>query len=116
MREGGRLAASQPCRNRGRVQQGGTRGAGRLRRGVGMERLVWAGLLVTRLVLLGLCCLLPAGVVKAQTIQNPVAVFAALDKVTGRISHLEIQMVQTVQFGALRVTPRVCHTRPPTEA
>ncbi len=22
---------------------------------------------------------------------------------------------ETVQFGALRVTPRVCHTRPPTE-
>lgn len=81
-----------------------------------MERLVWAGLLRTRLVLLGLCCLLPAGVAEAQTIQNPIAAFAALDKVTGRISHLEIQMDQTVQFGALRVTPRVCHTRPPTEA
>jgi hypothetical protein len=52
----------------------------------------------------------------AEKIQNPIAVFAALDKVTGRISHLEIPINQTVQFGALKVTPRVCYTRPPTEA
>jgi hypothetical protein len=51
----------------------------------------------------------------ADKIQNPIAVFAALDKVTGRISHLEIPINQTVQFGALKVTPRVCYTRPPTE-
>src|SRR5690242_11357430 len=38
------------------------------------------------------------------------------DKVTGRISHLEIPMNKTVEFGALKVTPRVCDTRPPTEA
>ena len=53
---------------------------------------------------------------RAETIQNPIAMFAALDKVTGRISHLEIPINQTVQFGALKVTPRVCNTRPPTEA
>jgi hypothetical protein len=52
----------------------------------------------------------------AEIIKNEVAVFAALDKVTGRISHLEIPMNQTVDFGALKVTPRVCDTRPPTEA
>jgi hypothetical protein len=52
----------------------------------------------------------------ADKIQNPIAVFAALDKVTGRISHLEIPINKTVQFGALKVTPRVCYTRPPTEA
>jgi hypothetical protein len=51
----------------------------------------------------------------AEPIQNPIAIFAALDKVTGRISHLEIPINQTVQFGALKVTPRVCNTRPPTE-
>jgi hypothetical protein len=51
----------------------------------------------------------------AEKIQNPIAIFAALDKVTGRISHLEIPMNETVQFGALKVTPRVCNTRPPTE-
>ncbi len=43
------------------------------------------------------------------------AVFAALDKVTGRVSPLEIKMGQTVTFGALKVTARACYTRPPTE-
>ncbi len=57
-----------------------------------------------------------AGSAYAEKVQNPIAVFAALDKVTGRISHLEIPIGQTVQFGALRVTPRICNTRPPTEA
>jgi hypothetical protein len=52
----------------------------------------------------------------AEVIKNPIAVFAALDKVTGRISHLEIPLNQTVEFGALKVTPRVCDSRPPTEA
>jgi hypothetical protein len=55
-------------------------------------------------------------VAHADTVKNPIAVFAALDKVTGRISHLEIPINQTVEFGALKVTPRVCDTRPPTEA
>ncbi|MET0381265.1 MAG: DUF2155 domain-containing protein [Methyloceanibacter sp.] len=48
-------------------------------------------------------------------VKNPIAVFAALDKVTGRISHLEVPINNTVEFGALKVTPRVCDTRPPTE-
>ena len=51
----------------------------------------------------------------AEVVKNPIAVFAALDKVTGRISHLEIPINKTVEFGALKVTPRVCDTRPPTE-
>src|SRR6185295_2580880 len=59
---------------------------------------------------------LGSSIVHADTVKNPIAVFAALDKVTGRISHLEIPMNKTVEFGALKVTPRVCDTRPPTEA
>jgi hypothetical protein len=51
----------------------------------------------------------------AQHIENGKAIFAALDKVTARISRLEVDLGQTVRFGALKVTPRVCHTRPPTE-
>jgi hypothetical protein len=58
---------------------------------------------------------LPGSVAQADVIKNPIAVFAALDKVTGRISHLEIPIGKTVQFGALKVTPRVCDSRPPTE-
>jgi hypothetical protein len=42
-------------------------------------------------------------------------VFAALDKVTARISKLEIKLGDTTRFGALKVTPRACYTRAPTE-
>jgi hypothetical protein len=51
----------------------------------------------------------------AQRIENSVAVFAALDKVTAKISKLEVPLNQTATFGALKVTPRVCYTRAPTE-
>jgi hypothetical protein len=51
----------------------------------------------------------------AQRIENAVAVFAALDKVTAKISKLEVPLNETRTFGALKVTPRVCYTRAPTE-
>ena len=51
----------------------------------------------------------------AQKINNPTAVFAGLDKITGRIISFDVAINETVQFGALQVTPRVCYTRPPTE-
>ena len=43
-----------------------------------------------------------SSLVHAEVVKNPIAVFAALDKVTGRISHLEIPINKTVEFGALR--------------
>ena len=52
---------------------------------------------------------------KAEPIRNPVAVFSGLDKITGRIITFDAWIDETVQFGALRVTPKACHTRPPTE-
>jgi hypothetical protein len=51
----------------------------------------------------------------AQRIENSVAVFAALDKVTAKISRLEVPLNQTGRFGALKITPRACYTRAPTE-
>ena len=51
-----------------------------------------------------------------QKIENTRAVFAGLDKITGRIISFDAGVGETVQFGALRVTARVCYTRPPTEA
>ncbi len=48
-------------------------------------------------------------------IPNQYAVFAGLDKITGRITSFEVAMNETAQFGALQVTPRACYTRPPTE-
>jgi len=51
----------------------------------------------------------------AQKIVNPTAIFAGLDKVTGRIITFDVAINETVRFGALEVTPRACYTRPPTE-
>ena len=51
----------------------------------------------------------------AQQIENQIAVFAALDKVTARISKLEAPLGETVKFGSLKLTPRACHSRNPTE-
>ncbi len=51
----------------------------------------------------------------AERIENGVAVFSALDKVTATIKKLEVPLNETVEFGALKVTPRVCYSRPPTE-
>ncbi len=51
----------------------------------------------------------------AQRIENQTAVFAALDKVTARISRLEAPLGKQEAFAALKVTARVCYTRPPTE-
>lgn len=59
--------------------------------------------------------LLLAAPAAAQRIENSVAVFAALDKVTAKISRLEVPLNQTADFGALKVTPRACYTRGPTE-
>jgi hypothetical protein len=51
----------------------------------------------------------------AERIENQVAVFATLDKVTARISKLEVPLNKTVSFGSLNVTARVCNSRPPDE-
>src|SRR5215831_4811941 len=47
-----------------------------------------------------------------QRIANPTAVFSGLDKITGRIISFDVAINETVQFGALQVTPRVCYSRP----
>ncbi len=49
-------------------------------------------------------------------IANGRAVFAGLDKITGRTTKFDAAIGETVQFGALQVTPRACYTRPATEA
>jgi len=57
-----------------------------------------------------------AGSAFADKIKHPTAVFAGLDKITGRIISFEAAIDETVQFGSLQITPRVCYSRPPTEA
>ncbi len=51
----------------------------------------------------------------SQKIANKSALFSGLDKITGRIITFDAAIGETVQCGALQVTPRVCYTRPPTE-
>lgn len=70
--------------------------------------------LLSMTVLAGLA--LASAPAHADRIRNPTAVFAGLDKITGRIISFEVAIDETVQFGALQITPRVCWTRPPTEA
>lgn len=51
----------------------------------------------------------------AERISNPVAEFTGVDKITGRIITFDVYIDETVQFGALQVTPRVCYSRPLNE-
>ncbi len=53
---------------------------------------------------------------KAARIENPVATFSGIDKITGRITSFDVYIGETVQFGALQVTPKVCYSRDDTEA
>jgi len=68
----------------------------------------------------GLAALLAATMIaapaaRAERISNPVAEFTGIDKITGRIITFDVYIDETVQFGALQVTPRVCYSRPNTE-
>jgi len=52
----------------------------------------------------------------AERSENPVAEFSGIDKITGRIITFDVYIDETVQFGALQVTPRVCYSRTDNEA
>jgi len=70
-----------------------------------------------RLALLAGATLVAAGApAQADKIKHPTAVFAGLDKITGRIISFESAIGETVQFGSLQITARVCYSRPATEA
>lgn len=50
-----------------------------------------------------------------ERIENPVAVLAGLDKISGRITEFDVYVGETVKFGRLEITPRICYSRPVTE-
>lgn len=52
---------------------------------------------------------------QAQPIAHPVATFAGLDKITGRITRFDVYIDETVLFGALEITPRACYDRPASD-
>jgi hypothetical protein len=59
--------------------------------------------------------LLIATSASAERLTNPVAEFTGIDKITGRIITFDVYINETVQFGALQVTPRVCYSAPQSE-
>ncbi|MGD9739061.1 MAG: DUF2155 domain-containing protein [Bauldia sp.] len=73
-----------------------------------LRRAVVAGLVLTG----GALAALPA---QADRISGTVAEFTGLDKITGRIITFDVYINETVQFGVLQITPRVCYARTPDE-
>lgn len=57
----------------------------------------------------------PAPAPSNERVTNAVAEFTGVDKITGRIITFDVYIDETVQFGALQVTPRVCYSAPDTE-
>jgi hypothetical protein len=79
----------------------------------GIGRRLAAGLIPVAATLAG--AVIAPSPAEAQRIENQVAVFAALDKVTARIRRLEAPLGKKEEFGALRVTARACYSRAATE-
>jgi len=59
-----------------------------------------------------LAVLLGSAPALAAPIANPIATFSGLDKITARITNFDVYLNETVQFGSLQITPRVCYTQP----
>lgn len=69
-----------------------------------------------RIVVLSFVAMCIGSAAQAERISNPVAEFSGLDKITGRITSFDVYIDETVQFGALQVTPKVCYSRTEDEA
>lgn len=62
-----------------------------------------------------LAFVLTASAASAARVENPIAVFNALEKITATIETIEIKLNETKKFGVFEVTPRVCYSRTSTE-
>ena len=58
-----------------------------------------------------LLTLVMMGPANAARIENAVAVFSGIDKISGRITSFDVYINETVKFGQLEITPRVCYSR-----
>lgn len=65
--------------------------------------------------LCSLAFILTAQTVYAERLENSIAVFNALEKITATIETIEIKLNETKKFGVFEVTPRVCYSRTSTE-
>ncbi|AHA28233.1 DUF2155 domain-containing protein [Candidatus Liberibacter americanus] len=57
-----------------------------------------------------------ATVVKSSRLENRVAEFAGLDKITSRVLTFDVEINKLTQFGSLKILPRVCYSRDDREA
>jgi hypothetical protein len=55
------------------------------------------------------------GAALGQPEERQTAVVGALDKITARITELQLPLGKEVKFGTLRITARFCYSRPPEE-
>ncbi len=76
----------------------------------------WANGLAKWSLLAAMGVMVVAAPASAARIENPVAEFSGIDKITGRITTFDVYINETVQFGALQVTPKICYSRDDTEA
>jgi hypothetical protein len=51
----------------------------------------------------------------AEPVENPIAVFSGLDKITGVTTSFEVNIGEEKRFGGLVVKPDICYSRPVTE-
>ncbi|WP_252192940.1 DUF2155 domain-containing protein [Rhizobium sp. CSW-27] len=66
--------------------------------------------------LFGIVTAISAAPASAARIENRVAEFSGIDKITGRITKFDVYVNETVQYGALQVTPKACYSRDDSEA
>lgn len=52
---------------------------------------------------------------QSDMIAEPVAVLQGLDKITARVSDIDVSVGKTVQFGTLAITVRACKKSPPED-
>ena len=75
--------------------------------------MTWAALI--RILVLALVLVAAVVPARAEPIANPIARFDGLDKISGNITSFDVYINETVQFGSLQITPRVCYTEPASE-
>ena len=66
-------------------------------------------------ILLAALAVALAGTTAAHADAAGIVVLRALDKITARVSIIEVPVGETVEFGSLEITARYCDKRPPTE-
>ncbi|WP_455481198.1 DUF2155 domain-containing protein [Bartonella sp. B12(2025)] len=71
---------------------------------LGLRRFFCVCFMGTVVVLFSVCG------IQAKRISNGSAVFAGLDKITGRTTRFEVPLGEVYQYGALQVKPRACYT------